>query len=542
MEGLNLTKIKKIMTRQEHLKKIIKVPTYIKEVVSFILNSMLFFILLNIYFLPIIFFHILHFFHINFSFVNKLEKRVDIIAHSIVNKYSTPGAISRWQLIKLASRSMSTRKNRTFITVFGVAIGIGAVVFLLSIGYGAETLVKNRVATLDQVKQTNIYTNDQTKLPINDKLLTGFKSLEGVEDVQPIASIVGKVEYNNSNVDVVVLATSNGYLENSDIKLKSGTFFTSEQDWSKEYDNADIASYLNDQKVNAPIVSSTTDSVNVSDQKVLGISDSTTAKSDSTTTETSPIPEEVKNLSSQLGLESAEVYQLLPELSNTVTKDVVINFLSAETLNEAVVSEGFLTATGMDKISSDPVGKEFNVQFTLIGGLIPQLGTQKVLSSQSSYKIIGIIPGSNPLLYIPLQDLKTLGIKNYSEARIIANKDNDIPSIRKAIEGRGYLTQSVQDTLDRIQTLFSGVRVSLLLLGILALSVASLGMFNTLTVSLLERTHEVGLLKAMGMKSTEVKKVFLSESLILGFFGGVVGLILGYLLGYILNMILSFFL
>ena len=74
----------------------------------------------------------------------------------------------------------------------------------------------------------------------------------------------------------------------------------------------------------------------------------------------------------------------------------------------------------------------------------------------------------------------------------------------------------------------------LALLGLMALSVAALGMFNTLTVSLMERTHEVGLMKTMGMKSNEVRDLFMAESLIMGISGGVFGLIVGFILGKIL--------
>jgi len=73
------------------------------------------------------------------------------------------------------------------------------------------------------------------------------------------------------------------------------------------------------------------------------------------------------------------------------------------------------------------------------------------------------------------------------------------------------------------------------------LSVAALGMFNTLTVSLLERTREVGLMKAMGMKSSEVQELFLTESMVMGFLGGILGIILGLLSGKILGIILSLF-
>ena len=93
----------------------------------------------------------------------------------------------------------------------------------------------------------------------------------------------------------------------------------------------------------------------------------------------------------------------------------------------------------------------------------------------------------------------------------------------------------------RINSLFSTARTVLALLGMVALAVAALGMFNTLTVSLLERTREVGLMKAMGMKSSEVQELFLTESMIMGFLGGILGIILGFLAGKALGVVLSVF-
>src|SRR3990167_2725018 len=95
---------------------------------------------------------------------------------------------------------------------------------------------------------------------------------------------------------------------------------------------------------------------------------------------------------------------------------------------------------------------------------------------------------------------------------------------RKQVEALGMKTSSVTDTVDQINRLFSTLRLILGLLGIVALSVASLGMFNTLTVSLLERTREVGMMKAIGMRSSEVRDLFLTESMTMGFFGGIGGL------------------
>jgi putative ABC transport system permease protein len=79
------------------------------------------------------------------------------------------------------------------------------------------------------------------------------------------------------------------------------------------------------------------------------------------------------------------------------------------------------------------------------------------------------------------------------------------------------------------------------ILGFIALAVASLGMFNTLTVSLLERTREIGGMKTMGMVSGEIQELFLAEAMIMGLGGGIGGILLGFLVGKMLSNVVSIF-
>jgi putative ABC transport system permease protein len=68
--------------------------------------------------------------------------------------------------------------------------------------------------------------------------------------------------------------------------------------------------------------------------------------------------------------------------------------------------------------------------------------------------------------------------------------------------------------------------------GIAAISlvVAGVGIINTMTISVMERTREIGILKAIGAKNREVLVLFLSEALLTGFVGGVIGALLGFVL------------
>ncbi len=168
---------------------------------------------------------------------------------------------------------------------------------------------------------------------------------------------------------------------------------------------------------------------------------------------------------------------------------------------------------------------------------------QRLETENSSYKIIGILPDETtpPIIYVPFLDLRSLGVNTFSQLKVIVDNQDNLAQIRKQIEVSGYNTHSVVDTVSQINNLFSTARLILAMLGIVALAVAALGMFNTLTVSLMERTREVGLMKAMGMKSSEIMSLFLAESLLMGSLGGIFGILAGFILGKILDIILSTF-
>ena len=91
--------------------------------------------------------------------------------------------------------------------------------------------------------------------------------------------------------------------------------------------------------------------------------------------------------------------------------------------------------------------------------------------------------------------------------------------------------------LDIISSAFS--TIELLLAGIAAISllVAGIGIMNIMIVSLMERTREIGILKALGMKNKTVLLIFLSETIIIGFIGSVAGIVVGWSLAYIVGRI-----
>lgn len=206
---------------------------------------------------------------------------------------------------------------------------------------------------------------------------------------------------------------------------------------------------------------------------------------------------------------------------------------------QAVVNRAFIELLGIDV--NKAVGSTFEIGFVILNTLKPDLD-RTAESKPTVYTVSAVIEeGSTPLVYVPLGDIVGLGTTNYSQVKLVAKDKSDLEKIRQQIDNLGYKTASVADTVAQIDRLFGTARAVLATFGLVALAVASLGMFNTLTVSLMERTREVGIMKAMGMQSSEVKELFLAEAMAMGLLGGVFGVLTGFLAGKLLGIVLSTF-
>lgn len=255
---------------------------------------------------------------------------------------------------------------------------------------------------------------------------------------------------------------------------------------------------------------------------------------ESTTTDTAtPAPDDGIKVSSSDG-EWVEIADIDGEKKTESDAERVM--LGDAAKRQAVVNRAMLRVLALPE--EQAVGQKFSVSFVVTGNLLEE--KKKVESVESEYTIVGVVPDDKtPVFYAPFIDIRTLGISNYSQLKVTTANQDVLPNIRRQVEGMGYATASVSDTVEQINNFFSTARIVLSLLGMAALGVAALGMFNTLTVSLLERTREVGLMKAMGMKASEVQELFLTESMVMAFFGGIFGLFFGFLAGKLLGLGIS---
>ena len=112
-------------------------------------------------------------------------------------------------------------------------------------------------------------------------------------------------------------------------------------------------------------------------------------------------------------------------------------------------------------------------------------------------------------------------------------------AVRDAVITKGFVVASLSDVIDQASKIFKIIQIVLGFFGLVALVVSAIGMFNTMTIALLERTNEIGIMRSIGMTRRDIMVMFLVESMAMGFLGGVGGLALGAVAGESLNFALN---
>ena len=103
-----------------------------------------------------------------------------------------------------------------------------------------------------------------------------------------------------------------------------------------------------------------------------------------------------------------------------------------------------------------------------------------------------------------------------------------LTEVRQKITDLGFGSFSIVDEIDQIRTVFLIIDSVLGLLGGISLLVASFGIANTMIMSILERTREIGIMKAIGAEDREIRLIFFVEAAVIGVVGGVIGVLLAW--------------
>src|SRR5271168_751042 len=123
------------------------------------------------------------------------------------------------------------------------------------------------------------------------------------------------------------------------------------------------------------------------------------------------------------------------------------------------------------------------------------------------------------------------GKPSYESLTVRVSSPKAVQGVEDAIKGMGFGTFSILDATKNLRLFFTVFDLLLGIFGSLALTVASLGIINTLVMAILERRREIGILKALGAADRDVRRLFFVEAGAMGLVGGVLGVAIGWLIG-----------
>lgn len=336
-------------------------------------------------------------------------------------------------LLILSTRAFKTNTRRTILTVLGLGIGIAAVFFLVSLGYGLQNIILSKITTADSILTLDV-TSGSELVVLNQNKVDQINSMPTVVETSPVVSLAGQIAHQNSISDGLVNLVDKPYFRLSGVKIAFGREFS-------------------DSHATEAVVSSAAAKI--------------------------------------FGFETPE---------NIVGQNLKINLF------------------------------------------VPEAGTQAtaIVNVDTVYKIVGVVVDDNTnFVYAPINTVGNINLPPYSDLRVKVRSENDINPTRDYIGSQGFMVASLSDTINQTKKIFSIIQIVLGVFGLIALIVSAIGMFNTMTITLLERTQEIGIMRSIGVTNRDVAGLFLLESVIMGFLGGCGGLLIGYACGALFNLFIN---
>lgn len=382
-------------------------------------------------------------------------------------------------MLSTAFLNLWRRKLRAFLTVLGMVIGTSSIVVMVSLGIGIKEAMIESYASMGSLTNITVMNWKYTESVSADGTSTGNGTYEEVKlnkkAVEEIKKIPGVVA-------VMPQITTYGM-------LKSGRYVT--------------------------------------DVSIMGID-----------------PE----LASEFGIELSEG-EYPSSRSSGGTYDIVLgsdilnNFYDPNNYRQAVDSNGNpkVTADSRFQFTFDYSSIYGNASEGHTPGKIYRMNVTGFTSSGNNEFSWYCLMDLNALekLAKANSDFVSIDTSNYQQVLVKCTDTDTVSDVKAQIDAMGFGTNSLQDWIEQSEQSLKQIQYLLGAIGGVSLLVAAIGIMNTMMMSIYERTKEIGIIKVLGCRMSNIAGLFLTESAYIGLFGGALGLGVSYALSIVLNTFLA---
>lgn len=210
---------------------------------------------------------------------------------------------------------------------------------------------------------------------------------------------------------------------------------------------------------------------------------------------------------------------------------------SASDRAKVVVSRATLKLLGLKE--QEAIGQELELLI-----FVNRQSTISPKKAPEKYTIVGVLADDSiAQAFINLSGLQAMTetARQFDLVKVKATDRAQIESVKAIIAAMGYSASSVVETINEVNRVFRYLRLTLGGLGLIALFVAAIGMFNTMTISLLERIREIGVMRALGASDRDIWSLFLTEAWLVGLGGAVIGVAVGVGSSKVANFVFNIF-